>query len=725
MIRFEVDAEGFATISWDLADRPVNILTPESRLAFVEAIDRALESKDVKGIVITSAKDDFIVGADLAFLQSFRGAPSEYVAEKISFFRDALRRLERSSKPVVAAVTGTALGGGLEVCLACNHRIIADRPKANLGLPEVTLGLMPGAGGTQRLPRIIGIEKALPLLLEGKTVSPQEALALGFIDQVVPADQLLDSARAWLRANCEAEQPWNSPRFKMPGAAPTSREVHALFMASGSRAQARSRDLIPAPQAILSAVFEGCRIPIDQALAVELSYFVSLLRGDVAQNIIRTSFFSVNEARKLAARPMGVAKFEPGKLGIIGAGLMGNGVAEVAALAGLDIVLIDRDAVAAAKSLERITSSIEAQVRKGRLSSTRAKEALARITPSDSLPALTGCDAVVEAVFEDRAVKTEVIRGAIAAAGPHVLFASNTSKIPISGLAENSSRPDRFIGLHFFSPVPRMPLLEIIRGQETSDETLAQALDLCKLLGKTPIVVRDGPGFYTSRCVSSYLNEGIALLAEGVSPAIIENSGQAAGMPLGPLSLADEVGLDLMHQIRVQERADNVVRRSGAEFEILGRLVTELGRRGRKGGGGFFEYPEGAEKQLWSGLAEFYAPRAVQPMGRAIQERLMYVQALEAARCFDEDVIESARDADIGSILGWGFPRHTGGVISFIDTIGIEAFIEQADALAQRYGERYEVPSHLRMMASSGKTFHAQVLADNDDGSGESGVQAP
>lgn len=706
MIRYQVDGTGIAEITWDAPHKPVNILSPEARQAFIDAADRAIADPDVKGVIITSAKDDFIVGADLRFLQQFRGAEPKQVVEKLSDFRDCLRRMEKSPKPFVAALTGSALGGGLELCLACNYRVMADRPDAKVGLPEAGLSLMPGAGGTQRLTRMIGAAKSLPLLLNGTRLSPVEAKTAGIVDEVVPIDLLLTAARQWLAERAVAEQPWDRPGYVLPGPPLGSPELHRLFMSTGAQIQAKTRDLDPAPRAILSAVFEGLRIPIDAALQVEFGYFVQVLRGDVAQNVVRSMFFGINDANRLAARPSGVPVREPHRVGIVGAGLMGAGLAEVAALAGLEIVLVDRSEELAAGARDRIARSFDKQVSRGSLQDEKAASALGRLTVTADYAKLANCEIVIEAVFEDRAVKAEAFAGVLRHASSDVLLASNTSKIPITGLAAGTPRPDRFIGLHFFSPVPRMPLVEVIRAHETSDETLAQALDLIRALRKTPIVVRDGPGFYTSRCVSSYLNEGIAMLAGGISPTLIENCGRAGGMPLGPISLADEIGLDLMLAVRQQERADGVAKRTGREFDVLTMLVEQHGRRGRKAKAGFWDYPDGEEKVLWAELGTLFPQSVQQPLGEEVRRRLLHVQALEAARCFDEGIIDSPRDADIGSILGWGFPKQTGGVISYIDTIGIDKFVEECDWLASKFGERYDVPPLLRSMAVNKGRFY-------------------
>lgn len=705
MLDYDVDTHGIATLSWDMTERAVNVMSPDARIALISRIDEVIADENVRGVIITSARDEFIAGADLTFLTSMRGGDPAEVMKTMSPMRDALRRLEKSGKPSVAAINGTALGAGLEICLACTHRIAADRPDAQLGLPEATLGLLPGAGGTQRLSRLIGVEKALDLILSGKRVSPAEAHKLGFVNDLVERDELLAAARTWILAqDGPCLQPWDQKGFVLPGHAADSMALHRYFVAKGAEVENATKNLSPAPQAILSSVFEGVRVPFDAGLAIEFTRFIGLLIGEVAQNTIRTMFFGVNEVRKLSSRPEGIKRFKPKKIGILGAGLMGSGIAEVASLAGIEVVLLDRDETSSTAGRDRVQATFDKQVKRGRMAQAAASDAMKLISATPDFTQLAGADAVIEAVFEDKAVKADITRKALEATGPDILFASNTSKILISSLAESSPRPDRFVGMHFFSPVGRMPLLELIRGKETSDETLAQAMDIGKLFKKMPIVVNDGPGFFTSRCVSSYMNEGLIMLSKGVPAALIENCGRLSGMPVGPLTLADEIGMDLMLQVRRQEQQD-YDKAPGGEFETLKKMAEGKKRTGRKGGGGFYDYPAGEAKSLWSGVTEtFGGTTVVDP--EEISKRLLHVQALEAARCFDEGIIDSPRDADVGSVFGWSFAKHTGGVISYIDTYGLDAFVADCDGWKMDHGERYAVPTLLREMAQANKQFH-------------------
>lgn len=706
MIGYEVDGDGIATVTWDLPGRPVNVLSMESRLKFVEMIEGALDDDAVKGIIITSGKKEFIAGADLTLLQTFRGKPAQEIMDLMSPMRTLLRRMETGGKPVVAAINGTALGGGLEICLACHHRVAIDRPDAVFGLPEVGLGLLPAAGGTQRLTRLIGIKAALPLLLEGTRVSAREAHAAGFIDELVPADALMSAARHWILANPQAQQPWDRKGFTVPGGDIATPEMNRLFMTTETKVHAETRGNFPAPQAILSCVFEGLRVPIDVGLRLEFRHFAGLVRGDVAQNTIRTFFFAMNDARKLKDRPAGVPVRTFSRIGILGAGTMGGGIAQVAAEGGLDVVLLDMSQEAADDGMTRIVTGLDKLVARGKLTAEKRDAIVARIRPTAAFEDLAGCEAIIEAVYEDRAIKDDVIRRALAVTGDDVLFGSNTSKIPITDLAASSTRPDRFIGMHFFSPVPRMALLEIIKGKDTSEETLAQTLDLSKALTRVPIVVNDAPGFFTSRCVSTYLNEGIALLREGVNPALIENVGRQSGMPMGPLALADGIGVDVMHKVRLQERADKGdAWVPGVEFPVVETLIS-LGRTGMKAGKGFYDYADGG-KALWPELATLYPQAAEQPGPDAVRRRLLHVQAVEAARCFDQGVIANPTHADIGSVLGWSFAKHTGGVCSYVDSIGMARFVDECDGLAAAHGERFAPPAYLRDLARAGRGYHA------------------
>lgn len=703
----ETRADGIAVLTFDAPGRPVNVLSPEFRAAFVAEAGRLLDDPQVRGLILTSGKDSFVAGADLRYFQSLRRKPLDEVAEAMALMRGFLRRMEQCGKPVVAALPGTALGGGLEIALACTARVAADTPGARYGLPEVTLGLLPGAGGTQRLPRMIGLEPALDLILAGRRMSGAEALKLGILDELVPADDLLQAAVRRLDGITDPTRPWDKPGFAAPGLDVGSATADSVFAARAAAVQAETRGNFPAPEAILACIRDGLGTDIDTGLQIEIDHMLRLMTGDVAQNTIRTFFFNIAEARKARSRPEG-APLGLSRLGILGGGTMGAGIAEVAALNGLDVVLVERDEPAAAAARDRIAGSMGKLVDRGRMAAATRDDAMARIATGADFSALKGVQAVIEAVFEDREVKRLATEQALAVTGPDILFGSNTSKIPITGLAANTPRPDRFIGLHFFSPVPRMELLEIIRGAETSDETLAHALDLSRALKRVPIVVNDGPGFFTSRCVSTFIGEGFALLRDGVIPSEIERVGKASGMPAGPLMLADGVGLDLMLAVRKQEMADRgTPDQVSPEMEVLQSLVSQ-GRTGRKSGAGFYDYGKDGTA-LWPGLAGHWPPANDQPDADTIRRRLLHIQAIEAAKCFEDGVIDRPETADIGSVLGWSFARHTGGVCSYVDMIGVPAFVAECRALAETAGPRFTPPALLERMAAEGRSFYEEA----------------
>ncbi|KWZ40220.1 3-hydroxyacyl-CoA dehydrogenase [Burkholderia savannae] len=707
MIDYTLDDDGIATLTWNLPERSQNVLNGESCEAFFAAAARALQDAAAKGILVTSAKPDFIAGGDLEWLQASNDAATLF--ERTCELHRALRALETGGKPVAIAMPGSALGGGLEIALAGHYRVAADNPKARFGLPEVTLGLLPGGGGTQRLPRLVGVQASLPLLLEGKRLKAADALKAGILHAVVPAGEESAAARAWLldASRRTATQPWDAKGFRIPGGALTHPSVQQVFMAANALARQKTYGNYPAVASILSCVYEGLLTDLDTGLKTEARYFVKAVLSPEAKAMIRTLFFGMNEANKLAARPAGVPTQRYRKIGVLGAGMMGAGVAYVSAKAGLDVVLIDTSDEAAARGKDYSRKLVDKQVQRGRLAQEKADALVAKITPTTDFARLDGAELVIEAVFEDRAIKADVTRKSEAVLAPDALFASNTSTLPISGLAQASARPANFIGLHFFSPVDKMPLVEVIVGRETSQQTLARALDYVKAIGMTPIVVNDSRGFYTSRVFSTYVLEGLAMLAEGVAPALIESAGLLAGMPVGPLALTDEVSSELIHKITKQTRADlgdAYVARPGED--VAARMV-ELGRLGRKAGRGYYDYPaNGGKKALWPGLASEFPAAAEQPDVKTLIERLVTVQAVETARCLVERVLTTARDADVGAILGWGFPAFRGGPLSHIHGVGVDAFVATCDRLAAQYGARFAVPTLLREMAAQGQSFY-------------------
>ncbi len=712
-IKFDVDEQGIATLTIDVPGRSMNVFTEQAIKELKDLIEKVSADEKIKGAVITSGKSAFLAGADLTMLLSLtkkaETAPVEDVFDEAFALNSVLRQLETCGKPFVAAVNGLAMGGGLELILACHGRIVADDPKIKLGLPEVKIGLLPGAGGTQRLPRLMGVQPSLPYLLQGKTMSPQEALAFGVVHKVVVAADLVAEAKKWISDGGKAVQPWDEKRFKVPGGQgafnPT---IVQTFMAATAMTRKETKDNYPAPQAILSCVYEGHQLPMDTAIRVESKYFTQLILDPTAGNMIRTLFVNKGEADKLVRRPKGIEKHQIKKLGVLGAGMMGAGIAYVSAVAGMDVVLLDRDVSSAEKGKDYSVKLLTKAVGRGKMKQNKADGILSKITPTDDYAKLADCDLIIEAVFEDMQLKADVTAKTEAVIPATTVFASNTSTLPITGLAKASQRPDQFIGIHFFSPVDKMPLVEIILGEKTDDKTLALALDYVQQIRKTPIVVNDSRGFYTSRCFGTYPSEGMAMLTEGVDPALIENAGLMAGMPVGPLAVGDEVSIELMYKIKEATRkglADKYEPAPGDK--VLDLFVGKLDRLGKKTGKGFYVYPEEGRKYLWPEIGQHFAPDGNQPDVEEIRKRFLYRQAIECVRCYEEGVVTAPADADVGAIFGWGFAPYTGGPLSMIDTIGVAEFVQECDRMAQEYGPRYTPPKMLRDMAESGKAFYA------------------
>lgn len=709
-IRVDVGGDGIAILTIDMQDKPMNVMTPAFNEEFSETIERVAVDRSIVGAVITSAKDSFFAGADLKWLLTeFRyDLAAAKVLEKHAAVNRFLRRLETCGKPFVAAINGTALGGGLEICLACHHRVASRNPKSRLGLPEVRVGLLPGGGGTQRLPRMVGVKTALKLLTTGRHLGPEEALKLGVVDQLVEPDELLEAARAWIRDVGASTQPWDEKGFRIPGGAGfESQDMANLYMVSTALVARDTKGNYPAPMAILSSVFEGTLVPIDAALRIESRYFTELMLNPVARNMTRTLFVNKQAADKLAHRPRGFEKTDVAGLGILGAGMMGAGIAYVSAAAGIECVLLDRTIEEAERGKDYSRKLTERGIERGRTTRRKADALLERIRPTVDYADLTRCDLVIEAVFEDRNIKRDVTQKTEEVIPDTAVFASNTSTLPITGLAETSKRPASFIGLHFFSPVDRMQLLEIIVGEKTSEETLARAMDYARKIRKTPIVVRDSRGFYTSRVFAVYVNEGMALLQDGVQPALIENAAVQAGMAVGPLAVTDEVTIELVYKVNKQASADLGKQYAApSAIGVVHKMVEELDRPGKRYGKGFYEYPRNGKKFLWPGLADSYPPARQQPGVEEVKKRILYVQALDTFRCLDEGVLMRPEDCDIGAILGWGFPAWTGGPLSLIETVGLPEFVADCDRMASACGSRFSVPDRLRELAAAGKSIY-------------------
>ncbi len=703
--------DGILTATMDLPGRPMNVVGDTLMEGIAAALQRLAEPA-VKGLILTSGKADFCAGGDLDRMSLWTKPEEPFEASMA--MKKVLRQLELQGKPVVAAMNGHTLGGGLELALACHARIAINNPRLKIGQPEVKLGLLPGGGGTVRLPRLVGIQQALQICCEGNDIAPDKALAMGLLTALA-ADRadLLAQARAWVLAHPKAQQPWDQPKFRFPGGDSRSPAVAQMMAIGPSIASAKSWGNYPAITHIMSSVFEGGLLGFDAASVVESRYFAACVVSQESKNIINTMWYQLNAIKKGASRPAGVAPSKVSKLGVLGAGMMGAGIAYVSAKAGIDVVLLDSTQAQADKGKAYSQGLLDKAVKRGKSTPEKRDALLARITAGTDFAALQGCDLVIEAVFEDRAVKADVTRRAEAVLESgqksSSLFASNTSTLPITGLAQASARPAQFIGLHFFSPVDKMPLVEIIVGKATSDNTLARAFDYVQQIGQTPIVVNDSRGFYTSRVFATYVMEGIAMLLEGVHPRSIEVAGLQAGMPMPPLALQDEVSLSLSLHVADQTRKD-----MAAEGKVYAehpgtaaiRQLCELGRIGKKAGKGFYDWPDavaGGDKQLWPDLSQLFPVAAQQPAQRELIDRLMFAQANEAARCLDEGVLRSVADGNIGSIFGWGFAPFQGGALQFINALGVPAFVARARELAAAHGPRFEPAAGLVRRAEKGE----------------------
>jgi 3-hydroxyacyl-CoA dehydrogenase/enoyl-CoA hydratase/3-hydroxybutyryl-CoA epimerase len=715
------DADGIVLVLFDVPDRPVNTLGDESIREFSAIVDRIAGDSTVKGVVIASGKPGtFCAGGEIGDLDTVVGPPPAgeeavvLAADYARFSREneLFRKLETCGKPVAAAIEGVALGGGAELALACHYRVAADSPAVKIGFPEVTAGMHPGGGGTQRLPRLVGIQAALKLLLDGRPIKVEEAKKIGFLNALAPPGGTVEAAKQWIRGGGEAVQPWDKKGAKIPGGAPHAPGVSDIFAVSTAMIRKQQFGNYPAPMNILSAVYEGSQVPIDAALRIETRYFIKTMRSPQAKAMIRSLFQSPKEIKAGISRPAGLPKAEISKASVIGAGLMGAGIAYVQAKAGIVTTLLDRTQEAAEKGKDYARKVTAKAIARGEMTQAAADALLARILPTTDYADLAGSALVIEAVFEDRAVKAAVTREVERHISADAIIGSNTSTLPITGLAEPAARPENFIGLHFFSPVERMGLVEIIRGEKTSERTLATAMDYVGLLRKTPIVVRDARGFYTSRTIVKYSDEPCEMLLEGISPALIESIGRMIGMPMAPFTLADVIGLDLAYHVRQQTKADlGDAFVPTASDQVLEFLVERHGRLGLKNGKGFYDYSEDRkEKTLWRGLSELGKPKVLDAFDGAVQtelkNRLLYSMALEAARCVAEDVVADPREADVGALIGFGFPSWTGGPISLIDMVGTKAFVAECDRLAAAHGSRFSPPNMLRRMAEENRGFY-------------------
>ncbi len=715
------DADGVAIITWDVPGKSMNVLSLTGAAQLDALIDDALADAAVKGIVITSGKLDFAAGMDLnviAGLKDQNGAQG--VFDGVMTLHHLLRKIERAGidpktnkggKPIASALPGTALGIGVELPLATHRVFAAENPKAKIGLPEIMVGIFPGGGGTTRLVRKLGAMAAAPLLLEGKLSDPKGAKANGIVDEVV-ADPV-QAAREWVLKATDADlvKPWDAKGYKMPGGAPYNPAGFMTFVGASAMVHGKTLGVYPAAKALLSAVYEGALVPFDTALKIEARWFANVLMNPSSTAMIRSLFINKEALEKGANRPA-VPDQTVKKVGILGAGMMGAGIAYVSAMAGIEVVLIDAKQEAADRGKSHSADLLDKAISRRKSTEEKKAEVLARITATTDYAALAGCDLVVEAVFEDPSVKAEVTRKAETVIGADAIFATNTSTLPISSLAEASSRPDEFIGIHFFSPVDKMMLVEIIKGQKTGPVAVAKALDFVRQIRKTPIVVNDARFFYANRCIIPYLNEGMRMLAEGVDPVLIENGAKMMGMPLGPLQLVDETSIDLGVKIAKATRAAmGDAYPDGAVDKVLFPMADQ-GRLGRKANAGFYDYDDkGKRGDFWEGLAREWPVSKEQPAFTDVQHRLMFIQSLEAVRALEEGVLEDIREGDVGAVLGWGFAPWSGGPFSWLDMLGAERAVAIADDLAKRYGTRFTPPQLLRDMAAKGESFYGRFGA--------------
>ncbi|MEZ5044349.1 MAG: 3-hydroxyacyl-CoA dehydrogenase NAD-binding domain-containing protein [Saprospiraceae bacterium] len=710
ILSYEIGDDGIALITIDQVNEPANLFSQAFIEAYAEVAQSAIANEKVKGVIVTSGQRMFMAGGDLRFL----GKPIEDPSATLyGFFNmhQTLRAIETAGKPFVAAINGTALGGGMELCLTCHYRVCLNSLSIKLGFPESKVGLLPGGGGTAKAPYLLGIQNALMYLLQGIEARPDKALKDGLINEVVDSPSaLITAAKSWIIANPKAIQPWDQKGYKIPGGGLMTPNGAQVMMGSIGNVRKLTHGNYPSAQYILSVVHDGLALPIDRALEIEARYFLKALQTKVSKNMIRTGFFGIQEAKKGKARPKNEPKNDIKKLGILGAGMMGAGIAYVSAKTGMEVILKDTSIENAEKGKDYARKLLQKNISRGYSTQEKADALLANIQTTADPAAIEGCDLVIEAVFEHPELKARVTHETESVLAPDKIYASNTSTIPITQLAKASARPENFIGIHFFSPVDKMPLVEIIVGKKTSEKAIAVAVDYTVAIGKVPIVVNDSRGFFTSRCFGTFCSEGAFMLEEGVPAAMIENVAKQKGMPVGPLAVIDEVSLTLGMHVYESDPTPNKPAYFARFYEIEKKLVETYGRPGKKGGKGFYDYPAGGKKKLWPELATLFHSRVDTLDAETIGKRILHRQALESFRCLEEGVLRSAIDGDIGSVLGWGFPIYTGGAISYIDYVGIQSFIDDCDDFAAKYGAHWQVPLSLRELAKEGKsvlTFEA------------------
>lgn len=706
-INYQKDDNNIVHLILDRPNASANLMDAAFTNDLALAVEK-LRTEDYVGVIVRSAKSTFFAGGNLEDLYATTKENAGQLYSMLDKLKVAMRELETAGKPVVACINGAALGGGWEMALACHYRVSLTKGVI-LGLPEVTLGLLPGGGGIVRMSRLLGLQAALPYLTEGKQFKPEEGKSAGLIHELVnTSEELIEAAISWIKANPKVQQPYDVKGYKVPGGLPSHPGLAKMLPIAPAMMRAKTKGTLPAPESILSVMVESLQVDVDSAMRIESRYFVELVCGQVSKNMIGTFWFQLNEIKAGAARPKGIAPTKVNKVGILGAGMMGAGIAYSSINKGLEVILKDVSIENAERGKAYSEKLLDKKVSKKRLTKDKRYANLALIKATDDYADLKGCDLIIEAVFEDRALKARVTKDAEAQLESTAVFASNTSTLPITSLAEAAQRPENFIGLHFFSPVDKMPLVEIICGAKTSPETLAKAYDYVLQIGKIPIVVNDSRGFFTSRVFGTFASEGIAMVGEGISPSAIENAAFLSGFPVGPLAVTDEVSMTLVEKIRKQTIKD--MQAEGLRYQehpadpVVDRML-EAGRAGKLAGGGFYTYPAQGKKHLWPELSNHFNGCEQVLDLEELKDRLLYIQAIETVRCFDEKVLTSVRDANIGSIMGIGYPVWTGGILQFINQTGLKQFIERAEYLADKFGKRFEVPQLLKTMEKENLIF--------------------
>lgn len=705
-IQYEKNADGIVILTLDSPNQSANTMNADFRVALENVVSKLKSETDMTGIIFKSAKKTFFAGGDLDELIQAQPEHATEFFNMIQKMKAEFRYIETLGVPVVAALNGTALGGGWEIALGCHARIALNDPKAKFGLPEVTLGLLPGGGGIVRMVRLLGLQNAFPFLMEGKQFGVDKAKSLGLIQDTADSEQeLMEKAIAWVKANPKSQQPFDVKGYKIPGGTPSSPQVAQVLAIAPAMLRDKTKGCYPAPEAIMSAAVEGAQVDVDTALTIESRYFTYLATGQVAKNMIGTFWHGLNAIKSGESRPKDVAKWQATKVGVLGAGMMGAGIAYSTAIKGIQVVLKDVSLENAEKGKAYSQKLLDKRVSQGRMTAEKRDQILGLIQPTADASDLQGCDLIIEAVFENQELKAKVTQEAESQLVAGGVMASNTSTLPITGLAQASKDAKNFIGLHFFSPVDKMQLVEIIKGKETSAETLAKAFDYVQQIGKTPIVVNDSRGFFTSRVFGTFVQEGLRLLAEGVHPAKIEMAALKAGMPVGPLAIQDEVSLTLSEHVASETRKalkaeGKDLPRSSAD-DVIHRMIHEFDRKGKAAGAGFYDYPEGGKKHLWDGLSCW--KQEVDISEQEMIDRFLFVQSLDTLRCLEEGVLESVIDGNIGSIFGIGFAPWTGGALQFLNQYGLNKALQRANALEAKYGELFKAPQLLISKAQSGE----------------------